>query len=204
MVELFWLPFILFIILFNFFVGININDQDSNFPLEDFPMNDNGINVPDEEEEPKINTTDIKTTIIIAATTQDNSLTPKGADKVVMMEGVNYSTITSDDSTNTIESVSNALHDRGGTIKLREMLEPTLAAQPTMRTKTGHTQLLRNHLSSRNAIKSSFSSSPPLAVASGTGNTNMTMQKSHKTDAPMLNYIFDSHLATNKHHHYDR
>lgn len=27
--------------------------------------------------------------------------------------------------------------------------------------------------------------------------------KVHKTDAPMLNYIFDSHLASSKHHHHD-
>lgn len=169
-------------------------------------MNDNDINVADEEEAVKMNTTDINPAIIIAAVTQDNSLVAKGADKAEMMEGVNYSTITSDESTNSIESVSNVLHGRGSTIKLRGILEPTLDVQPTMRTKNGHTQLLRNHLSSRNAIKSSssFSSSPSLAVASATGNTNMTMQKSHKTDAPMLNYIFDSHLATNKHHHYDR
>lgn len=63
---------------------------------------------------------------------------------------------------------------------------------PTMRVKSIHTQAIRNHLISRTAIKSSSPSA-----------TNSTL-KSHKTDAPMLNYIFDSHLATNKHHHYDR
>ncbi|XP_055716820.1 uncharacterized protein LOC129810396 isoform X2 [Phlebotomus papatasi] len=31
---------------------------------------------------------------------------------------------------------------------------------------------------------------------------NSTLGKSHKTDAPMLNYIFDSHIV-NKHHHHD-
>lgn len=52
----------------------------------------------------------------------------------------------------------------------------------------------RNQQSSRTAIKSSSASAPP--------NNNTAAQKFHKTDAPMLNYIFDSHLA-NKHRHYD-
>lgn len=51
----------------------------------------------------------------------------------------------------------------------------------------------RNQQNPRTAIKSSS----PSAVANNT-------HKNHKPDAPMLNYIFDSHLATNKHHHYDR
>jgi len=29
------------------------------------------------------------------------------------------------------------------------------------------------------------------------------LQKVHKTDAPMLNYIFDTHSTVNKHHHHD-
>uniref|UniRef100_A0A1B0CDD2 Putative dual specificity protein kinase spla n=1 Tax=Lutzomyia longipalpis TaxID=7200 RepID=A0A1B0CDD2_LUTLO len=32
--------------------------------------------------------------------------------------------------------------------------------------------------------------------------TNSSMSRNHKTDAPMLNYIFDSHIV-NKHHHHD-
>lgn len=50
-------------------------------------------------------------------------------------------------------------------------------------------------LNSRVIIKSS---STPSAMA----NNNTSTQKLHKPDAPMLNYIFDSHLA-NKHRHYD-
>lgn len=57
--------------------------------------------------------------------------------------------------------------------------------------KNGQSQTLRTQQIARKAIKSS-----PAA-------TNSTL-RSHKTDAPMLNYIFDSHLATNKHHHHDR
>lgn len=57
--------------------------------------------------------------------------------------------------------------------------------------KNGQSQSLRTQQIARKAIKSS-----PAA-------TNSTL-RSHKTDAPMLNYIFDSHLATNKHHHHDR
>ena len=59
---------------------------------------------------------------------------------------------------------------------------------------------IRNHQNARTQFKllagSSSSSSSPSAA-------NSTL-RSHKTDAPMLNYIFDSHLATNKHHHHDR
>lgn len=57
--------------------------------------------------------------------------------------------------------------------------------------KNGQSETLRTQQIARKAIKSS-----PAA-------TNSTL-RSHKTDAPMLNYIFDSHLATNKHHHHDR
>lgn len=47
--------------------------------------------------------------------------------------------------------------------------------------------------------------SPRTTIKSSPSATNSTTpMKSHKTDAPMLNYIFDSHLATNKHHHRDR
>lgn len=77
------------------------------------------------------------------------------------------------------------------------------------------------HITSRAAIKSSSSAASSsqqqqqlsqrhsalaaafaAAVASATNAT--PPMKSHKTDAPMLNYIFDSHLATNKHIHHDR
>lgn len=54
--------------------------------------------------------------------------------------------------------------------------------------------ILRNQQNARTAIKSSSPSVTP--------NNNTATQKFHKTDAPMLNYIFDSHLA-NKHRHYD-
>lgn len=53
----------------------------------------------------------------------------------------------------------------------------------------------RDQLNSRTVIKSS---SPSSAIA----NNNASSQKQHKPDAPMLNYIFDSH-STNKHSHYD-
>lgn len=52
----------------------------------------------------------------------------------------------------------------------------------------------RDQLNSRAVIKSPS----PSAMA----NNNSTVQKQPKPDAPMLNYIFDSHL-TNKHRHYD-
>lgn len=52
----------------------------------------------------------------------------------------------------------------------------------------------RDQLNSRDVIKSSS--------ASAAANNNTATQKHHKPDAPMLNYIFDSHL-TNKHRHYD-
>lgn len=56
------------------------------------------------------------------------------------------------------------------------------------------------HNASRNAgSRAAIKSSSPSAAASN----NTVSPKSHKPDAPMLNYIFDSHLATNKHHHYD-
>lgn len=53
----------------------------------------------------------------------------------------------------------------------------------------------RDQLNSRTVIKSS---TPSSAIA----NNNASSQKQHKPDAPMLNYIFDSH-STNKHSHYD-
>lgn len=53
----------------------------------------------------------------------------------------------------------------------------------------------RDQLNSRTVIKSS---SPSSAIA----NNNASSQKQHKPDAPMLNYIFDSH-STIKHSHYD-
>lgn len=69
-------------------------------------------------------------------------------------------------------------------------------AKHQQRTKIANIQMsssLRSMQISRTAIKSSPSA------------TNSTAPKSHKPDAPnMLNYIFDSHLATNKHHHHDR
>lgn len=160
-------------------------------------MNDNDIDIDvlDEREVTKNNVTNTKT-----AATQDNRLLAMQTVMAEILEGVNYSTDSSK-----IKTISNPSHSGGTTMKLREMLEPSHPAQPTMRTKNGHTQLLRNHLSSRTAIKSSpLSSLASVGAASATANTNATMQKSHKTDAPMLNYIFDSHLATNKHHHYDR
>lgn len=53
----------------------------------------------------------------------------------------------------------------------------------------------RDQLNARTVIKSS---SPSSAIA----NNNASSQKQHKPDAPMLNYIFDSH-STIKHSHYD-
>lgn len=59
---------------------------------------------------------------------------------------------------------------------------------------------------SRAAIKPALSPTlPQLSTLAATTNSSMMpLMKTHKTDAPMLNYIFDSHLATNKHHHHDR
>lgn len=71
-------------------------------------------------------------------------------------------------------------------------LQPTYPLQRN-RNNTKVT-ISRNQQNARTAIKSS---SP-----SATANNNTSSQKFHKTDAPMLNYIFDSHLA-NKHRHYD-
>lgn len=62
------------------------------------------------------------------------------------------------------------------------------------RNSTGKSAILWNQHGSRTAIKSS---SP-----SATTNNNAASKNFNKTDAPMLNYIFDSHL-TNKHRHYD-
>lgn len=174
-------------------------------------MNVEDIEMQDENDATRNNITDIKTANIFGTATQDNHLSTKEAKTVEMVDGGSHGAILSDGITSKIDSVSNSFDgggDGGGNaIKLGEMLEASVAVQPTMRTKNGHTQLLRNHLSSRIAIKSSSASllaSLPSAVAAAAGNKNVTIQKGHKTDAPMLNYIFDSHLATNKHHHYDR
>lgn len=70
-------------------------------------------------------------------------------------------------------------------------LPPHSISSFRMKNLHSHHQTLRSQQISRTAIKLS-----PAA-------TNSTL-KTHKTDAPMLNYIFDSHLATNKHHHHDR
>lgn len=69
-------------------------------------------------------------------------------------------------------------------------------ANPLQRNRNStKSAILRNQQTgSRTAIKSS---SP-----SATANNNTATQKFHKTDAAMLNYIFDSHLAS-KHRHYD-
>ncbi|KAJ6635346.1 Ubiquitin-conjugating enzyme E2 B, partial [Pseudolycoriella hygida] len=69
--------------------------------------------------------------------------------------------------------------------------ESSIIVPKHSQSKNGQSQSLRTQQIARKAIKSS-----PAA-------TNSTL-RSHKTDAPMLNYIFDSHLATNKHHHHDR
>lgn len=76
------------------------------------------------------------------------------------------------------------------------------------------------HITSRAAIKSSSPaqqqqlsqpsaatqrhSALAAAFAAAVATNATPPMKSHKTDAPMLNYIFDSHLATNKHIHHDR
>lgn len=60
----------------------------------------------------------------------------------------------------------------------------------------------RDQLNLLGVIKSSSSSSSASSSAMANNNNNATSQKQHKPDAPMLNYIFDAHLA-NKHRHYD-
>lgn len=62
--------------------------------------------------------------------------------------------------------------------------------------------IIRN--ASRAAIKTALSPTSGQLSTLATTNSSMMPPKTHKTDAPMLNYIFDSHLATNKHHHHDR
>lgn len=64
----------------------------------------------------------------------------------------------------------------------------------TMSTLQRNANVSRDQLNSRTVIKSSS----PSAIS----NNSTIAQKQHKPDAPMLNYIFDSHLA-NKHRHYD-
>lgn len=83
-------------------------------------------------------------------------------------------TITSRLSSSSVSSLSSLVHEQ------RE------------RVNGGYSQTYRNHQIARTSINLSSSAA-----------TNSTV-KSHKTDAPMLNYIFDSHLASNKHHHHDR
>lgn len=77
------------------------------------------------------------------------------------------------------------------TFRLTTMETSIIIPKHQSQSKNGQSQSLRTQQIARKAIKSS-----PAA-------TNSTL-RSHKTDAPMLNYIFDSHLATNKHHHHDR
>lgn len=77
------------------------------------------------------------------------------------------------------------------TLTLTTMVASIIIPKHQLPSKNGQSQSLRTQQIARKAIKSS-----PAA-------TNLTL-RSHKTDAPMLNYIFDSHLATNKHHHHDR
>lgn len=187
--------------LFN--AGGVISGQRAQFPNEQFPMNDNEIDIIDVDYAAKSNSTDIKSAIAFATSTQDNRLSVDEMNMVAVMRDVKLDRIPSDVIASSRENVSSPHNsDNSSTTNLRETVA-TSAMQSTGRTKNSHTQLLRNHLSSRAAIKSS-SVMTSVAAASANGNTNLTMQKSHKTDAPMLNYIFDSHLATNKHHHYDR
>ncbi len=77
------------------------------------------------------------------------------------------------------------------TLRLTTMETSIIIPKHHSQSKNVQSQSLRTQQITRKAIKSS-----PAA-------TNSTL-RSHKTDAPMLNYIFDSHLATNKHHHHDR
>ncbi|XP_031621554.1 uncharacterized protein LOC116339674 [Contarinia nasturtii] len=78
------------------------------------------------------------------------------------------------------------VHDGGGGIG--SSIHTTMVVQQNV-------NVSQDQLNSRVVIKSS---STPSAMP----NNNTSAQKQHKPDAPMLNYIFDSHLA-NKHRHYD-
>lgn len=69
-----------------------------------------------------------------------------------------------------------------------------ITIQTTNTLQRNTTTVSRDQLNSRAVIKSASPSTMP--------NNNTTSQKQPKPDAPMLNYIFDSHLA-NKHRHYD-
>lgn len=66
------------------------------------------------------------------------------------------------------------------------------APTPSLQIKNASRVQARRPTNSRTAIKLSASS----AAANQT-------QSNHRPDAPMLNYIFDAHLAS-KHRHYDR
>lgn len=95
-----------------------------------------------------------------------------------------------------VSTVVSAMPSPSGTHLLTDVGVANLqTVNPMQRNRNGtKSAISRNQQSSRTAIKSSSASAAP--------NNNTATQKFHKTDAPMLNYIFDSHLA-NKHRHYD-
>ncbi|XP_037040996.1 uncharacterized protein LOC119077793 [Bradysia coprophila] len=86
------------------------------------------------------------------------------------------------------------------------IIYPATTANPLSLTTMDPSIIQRKHHSqSKNGQSQSLRAQQiaPKAIKSSPAATNSTL-RSHKTDAPMLNYIFDSHLATNKHHHHDR
>lgn len=86
------------------------------------------------------------------------------------------------------------------------IMYPATTANPLSLTTMDPSIIQRKHHSqSKNGQSQSLriQQIAPKAIKSSSAATNSTL-RSHKTDAPMLNYIFDSHLATNKHHHHDR
>uniref|UniRef100_A0A1A9UIE4 Uncharacterized protein n=1 Tax=Glossina austeni TaxID=7395 RepID=A0A1A9UIE4_GLOAU len=69
-----------------------------------------------------------------------------------------------------------------------------------------NTKTINNSSSSRSSSSSSSSSSSNIVtrVSARKVDSKYTLPKSHKTDAPMLNYIFDTFSSANKHHHHDQ
>uniref|UniRef100_A0A1B0A711 Uncharacterized protein n=1 Tax=Glossina pallidipes TaxID=7398 RepID=A0A1B0A711_GLOPL len=68
------------------------------------------------------------------------------------------------------------------------------------------TKTINNSSSSRSSSSSSSSSNSNIVtrVSARKVDSKYTLPKSHKTDAPMLNYIFDTFSSANKHHHHDQ
>lgn len=104
-----------------------------------------------------------------------------------------------DDTKNTLEENETTALDTNAET-LATILPITNETQSTLVKIQTKNKLQRNATVSQEQLKlrAAINSSSPSAIA----NNNTFEEKQHKPDAPMLNYIFDSHLA-NKHRHYD-